>query len=127
MSRYVDLGEDEQERIGDLLEVKSIELGLDKWESQSGRYSPLDDLVGICSNCQNMRYCKSEFGNVSAWCTTFRCQLHGRDRIVECNEHCERGRMSLRDMEVIATLLDIDKSEIKGFISRDPKLRKNNE
>ena len=48
--------------------------------------------------------------------------LHGQDRITECNEYNERGRMSLRDMETIATLIDAEDGEIKGFISKDPKL-----
>ena len=122
MTKYIDLMEEDQEKLGDTLEVKAIQLGLDKWESRGGGSKILDDLIGICSNCESMRYCKSEFGNVIAICYSFKIKLHGRDRVVECNEHNKRGQLSLRDMEVIATLIDIDKSEIKGFISRDPKL-----
>jgi hypothetical protein len=33
--------------------------------------------------------------------------------------------MSLRDMELIATLIETDEGSIKGFISRDPKLLRN--
>jgi len=122
MSKFIDLDQDSQERIGDLLEVKSIELGLDKWESQSIKHNSLKDSIGICSNCQNMRYCKTEFETVRAICWQFKINLQGQDKVVECNEHSARGTMSLRDMETIATLIDVDKSEIKGFISRDRKL-----
>ena len=122
MTKFVDLDEDGKERIGNLLEVKAIQLGFDKWESDSSRVGGLEDLIGLCSNCQSMRYCKSEFGNVRAICWEFKINLHGQDKIVECNEHSARGTMSLRDMELIATIIDLEKSEIKGFISRDPKL-----
>jgi hypothetical protein len=124
MTKVSDLDEDEREIIGDLLEVKAIELGFDKWESQSSRVGGLKDLIGICFNCQYMRYCKTEFGTVRAICWQFKINLQGEDKVIECNEHTARGTMSLRDMETIATLIDVDKSEIKGFISRDPKLRK---
>ena len=122
MTKYADLDGDEKDKIGDLLEVRSIELGLDKWESPSTRIGGLKDMIGICSNCQSMRYCKTEFGNVRAICWEFKINLHGQDKVIECNEHTARGSMSLRDMETIATIIDVDKSEIKGFISRDPKL-----
>ncbi len=124
MEKYIELNESDQEDLSDTLEVKAIQLGLDKWESKTGSGGVLDELIGICSNCSYMRYCKSEFGNVIALCTMFKIEIHGRERIVECNEHSARGTMNLRDMELIATLIDSDKSEIKGFISRDPKLRK---
>jgi hypothetical protein len=125
MAKFIDLDESEQEKVGDLLEVRSIELGLDKWETQSGRVSSLKDVIGICYNCQHMRYCKTEFGNVHAICHMFRVKLNGQDKIIECNEHGPRGQMSLRDMELIATLIETDEGSIKGFISRDPKLLRN--
>jgi len=127
MTKYFDLEESEQEQLGDTLEAKAIQLGLDKWESRVGGINTLDDSIGICSNCENMRYCKSEFGNIIAICWSFKIKLHGRERVVECNEHAPRGQLSLRDMETIATIIDIEKSEVKGFISRDPKLLKKGE
>jgi hypothetical protein len=125
MAKFIDLDENEQEKVGDLLEVRSIELGLDKWETQSGRVSSLKDVIGICYNCQHMIYCKSEFENVYAICHIFKVRLNGQDKITECNEHSPRGQMSLRDMEMIATLIETDEGAIKGFISRDPKLLRN--
>jgi len=124
MPKFIDLDEFDQEKVGDFLEAKAIVLGMDKWESRSARYNALKEVIGICYDCQGLRCYKTEFGNVLALCATFRTRLYGEDRVVECNEHSPRGQMTLRDMENIATLIDSDKSEIKGFISRDPKLRK---
>ena len=123
MPQFIDLEEFEQEKLGDLLEAKAIQLGMDKWENRGGqRHDSAKDLMGICYNCVSMRYCRSEFGTVNSFCHTFKMVLHGQDRITECNEYNERGRMSLRDMETIATLIDAEDGEIKGFISKDPKL-----
>lgn len=127
MPKFIDLDDDAQDKMGDVLEAKAIELGLDKWESQSIEYSSLKDLIGICSNCQNMRYCKREFGDVCAICWTFRINLNCQDKIIECNEHSPRGVMSLRDMEMMATLIDIGEGVIGGFISSNSRLRKRKE
>lgn len=124
MTKYIDLDSEEQEKVGDLLESRAVELGLDKWESQSGAIGSLESKLGICSNCKTLRYCKTEFGDVIAHCWTFKINLHGRDRVVECNEHNARGIMSLRDMEMMATLIDIGEGEIGGFITSNPRLRK---
>ncbi len=122
MTKFNDLNEEQRETEEDLLESKANALGLDKWESNAGNYNLLEDAVGVCAKCKNMKYCKTEFNDVLAYCKSFEIRLSGQNRVVECNEYSPRGSMSLRDMEQMAILINSSEPEIKGFISRHPKL-----
>jgi hypothetical protein len=124
MTKISDLDEDLQQAEENLLETKASELGLDKWESTSGGSTLLEAMIGLCAKCKVMRYCKTEFGDVLAFCQMFKIRLHGQNKIVDCNEYNPRGTMSLKDMENIAILINQSEPEIKGFISRDRKLMK---
>jgi hypothetical protein len=118
-----DLEGKEKTNMEELLESKSTELGVDSYEGHSGGdYKLLKDLIGICYNCKSLNYCKTEFQNVYARCGHYEMILHGQNRIVECNNHTPRGVLSLTEMYSLATLIDLDKPMVKGFISTDPKL-----
>ena len=126
MRKINELEENEQQILGDELESKATTLGLNSWNSYNSRnnLNSLEQAIGICSNCKSLQYCKSEFGNAFARCSNFEIRLSGQNKIAECTCHDAKGILSLEDMKNIAILIDPDKSEIKGFISNDPKLRK---
>jgi hypothetical protein len=119
-----DLNEGDRERLEDEIESATGALGMSTYSHKDGG-TILEDQIGICHNCKRLRFCESEFGNVIASCETFEGRLSGNNRIVKCNQHSTRGAMAVGDMYNIATLIDNDKAKIKGFISDDPKLRRN--
>jgi hypothetical protein len=95
-----------------------MEMGIgDSWDQPKSlsNYQALKEVVGICYNCEHLIYCKSQYGNVVAKCQVFELWLRGKDRIVDCNEHSERGSLNLRDMASMAVLIDPHKKEVKGF------------
>lgn len=108
----------EKSNLFDELDAKSMEMGIgDQWEQPKSLsdYQSLKNVIGICYNCEHLSYCKSEYGNVIAKCAIFELWIKGKDRIVDCNEHSERGTLSLREMASMAVLIDINKKEVKGF------------
>ena len=130
MSKLSDLESTERRNIEEELEAKAAGMGMDCYDSyDSNTYqSYLKDAVGICHNCKNLHYCRAEFAGhdkVFAKCNLFDMKLSGQNRITECNCHNARKILSLTEMYAIATLIEVDKDEIKGFVSLDPKLRKN--
>lgn len=123
--KLADLEKTEKRNIEEQLESISSSMGMDVWEvyTQNGSVI-LQDLIGICYNCKNLNYCKTEFNSVHAVCTTFETKLSGQNRIVECNVHAPRGVMTLNDMYAIAYLIDPAEEKVEGFISNNPRLKK---
>lgn len=129
MSKLSDLESTERRAIEEELEAKSSSMGMDSYDvlNDNSDQQFLRDAVGICYNCKNLHYCRSEFAGhdrVFAKCSLFDLRLSGQHRMTECNCHTPRKVLSLEEMYVMATLIDVDKGEVKGFISDDPKLRK---
>lgn len=114
----------EKQKITDNLEAASLTLGLDVWVPQGTNDNALKEQVGICHNCVELNYCKTEFGNVFAKCREYKFQLNGQNRIVECNSHAPRGVLALNDMFAIAYLIEPQKPETKGFITKDKRFMK---
>lgn len=113
------LESEERRKIEEEVDAQANRLGFDRWEETSITSTLLEDQIGICYNCKNINYCKTEFGNVIATCDVFEMRLNGSNRMVECNRHDERGSMTLSEMYALATLIDPDSgSKVKGFISR---------
>jgi hypothetical protein len=111
-----ELGKKEKQNMEDFLETKATEIGLSMYSSGGEEISrSLENEIGICCKCKHLRYAKGEFITVLAVCSSFDIRLNGRDRIVECTDYSERGRLSLQEMYAMAYLIDIDKKEIKGF------------
>lgn len=120
-----DLDKDEKRNVEEQLESVSASMGMDVWESYSLNGSViLQDLIGICYNCKNLNYCKTEFNSVYAVCTIFETRLSGQNRINECNVHSRKGDMTLNEMYSIAYLIEPSEEKVEGFISNNPKLRK---
>lgn len=118
MKKVKELDRKDKELLMDELEAKSIEMGIgDQWDNPKSlsNFDSIKNVIGICYNCENMSYCRSEFGNVIAKCQEFDIWIKGKDRIVDCNEHSERGSLSLREMSSMAVLIDPQKKKIKGF------------
>ena len=127
MRNFNELEEDERHKLEDELDSKAEILGLNSYNTYESRnnFNSLEQAIGICSNCKNLQYCRTEFDNIFARCSEFEIRLNGQNKITECTFHNAKGVLSLSDMQNIAILIDPSESEIKGFISNDPKLRKN--
>jgi len=126
MRKFNELEEDELHKLEDELDSIATGLGLNTYNAYESRnnFDSLTQMIGICSNCKNLQYCRSEFGSIFARCSEFEIRLNGQNKITECTFHNAKGVLSLTDMQKIAILIDPSESEIKGFISNDPKLRK---
>jgi hypothetical protein len=130
MSKISDLESDERRNLEEELEAKASGMGMeayDSYDSTDSNKSFLKDAVGICHNCKNLHFCRSEFAGhdkVFARCNLFEMRLSGQNKITECNCHNARKILSLSEMYTMATLIDPNKPEIKGFISKDKKLKK---
>ena len=111
---------DKEKKTGIENEVESVAgaLGLgDMWTlpgDSERRDTGLKQMVGLCSDCSNLDYCKSEYGTVHAHCSEYNIKLTGNHRIKECTKYSRRGQMTLADALRMAYLIDIDKREI-GF------------
>lgn len=125
-----DLESGDRRIIEEELEAKSSTLGMDSYEAYEDSHDQqfLKDAVGICHNCKELHYCRSEFAGhdkVFAKCALFELRLSGQNRITECNCHSPRKILSLNEMYAMATLIDPDdKDKVKGFVSTDPRLLK---
>jgi hypothetical protein len=112
-----DLDKTERRAIEENLDTISASLGMDSYDSYSNSGdSSLKDSIGICFNCKNLNYCRTEFDAVFARCERFEFKLSGQNRIVECNSHSPKGVMSLSEMYSIAYLIDPSEKKIKGFL-----------
>lgn len=118
IKKIVDLGKKEREDLREFLDSRSSELGLDSYVSgdSGGRRNFLEEKIGICHKCKNLMYARGEFITLIATCTRFETKLNGKDKIVECSEFSERGKLSLEQMTDMAYLIESNKKEIKGFI-----------
>ena len=113
-----DLDKDEKHNMKQELDGASSAMGMESWDtySNSGNGS-FKEAVGICFNCKNLNYCKTEFGNVHAVCTEFDFRLNGQNRITECNIHSPKGVLSLNEMYNIAYVIDGYENKEVGFIT----------
>lgn len=125
MSKKIsDFEVDEKRDIQEELEGIASSMGMDAWESWGSNSNKiLKDMIGICHNCKRLNYCKTEFGNVYAFCNAFEIKLNGQNRMIECNLHAPKGTMTLNEMYAMAYLIEPGEEKIEGFISRNPKLK----
>jgi len=118
MIKLSELENEEKRNIENEVSTKASELlGTEDWEAPSSNSRVLEEQIGLCADCKNLSYCKTEFGSVLAKCETFDIRLNGQNRIKECNCHQKRGQLSLNEMYAIATIIDPAVTKIKGFIS----------
>jgi len=113
MTKFVDLENKEKTKIENNLEAEASKLGMDSWED-THITSLLENQIGLCAKCKNLKYCKSEFDSILAMCSEFEFKLSGQNKIVECNQFSTRGSLSLNDMFGIATIIEISGRKI-GF------------
>jgi len=114
--KITELKNDDRRAVEEQLETISSSLGMEAWNSHGNeRKGLLEDLIGMCYNCRNLNYCKTEFGNVFAKCAEYDIKLSGQNRIIECNSHSPMYIMSLQEMYSIAYLIDSNQKEKAGF------------
>jgi hypothetical protein len=121
--KFSNVDKDQRRAIEEELDSKSQALGMDSYESYgSDAQTGLKALVGMCYNCKNLNYCRTEFGNVHAICTMFEFKFSGKNRITECNLHTPKNVLSLQEMYSIAYLIDPDTNKkVKGFVGNKKK------
>jgi hypothetical protein len=72
---------------------------------------------GLCSSCNDFNYVRYEFGKEKFGCGYDKYMMNwptGNERIVECLNYVERGKLSLNEMANLATYINNDKKKI-GF------------
>jgi hypothetical protein len=121
--KFSTVDKEERKTIEDELDSKSQALGMDSFESYGNdSHTGMKALVGMCYNCKNLNYCKTEFGNVHAVCGMFDFKFSGKNRITECNLHTPKNVLSLQEMYNIAWLIDKDTGKkVNGFIQPNNK------
>lgn len=126
MSRkFSDLEQSEKKYIEDELEAISSSMGMEAWESHgTNEGSLLQNQIGMCFNCKNLNYCKTEFGTVFARCSEFEFRMNGQNRITECNLHTPKHALTLNEMYTMAYLIDPKEEKIEGFISTNKRYKK---
>ncbi len=126
MSRkFSNLDTVEKKDIENQLESLSSAMGMDAWEVYVSREgSLLQDQIGICYNCKNLNYCRTEFGTVFAKCSEFEFRMNGQNRIEECNLHSPKNALSLNEMYAMAYLIDPSEEKVEGFISTNKRYMK---
>ena len=103
MKKLTDLESKELNQERDKIETSGESLGIDTYEAGKGRVISRDtDIYGLCKDCRYFKYVRYEFIGQRALCDRFDTRLSGSQRIVECNEFDERGKMSLQQMMDIA-------------------------
>ena len=124
--KFSNLDGEDRKNIEEELDTISQSMGMTSFESygtSDDSIGSLKDLIGLCSDCKSLNYCKSEFGSVLAKCEFFNMKLTGQNRIVECNLHSPKNALTLNEMYAIAYLIEPKDEAIKGFISNDPKFK----
>lgn len=118
--KFSNVDKDERHAIEEELTSKSQALGMDSYESYGTKtQTGLRDFLGMCADCKNLNYCKTEFGTVHAICAMFDFKLSGKNRIVECSLHAPKNVLSLNEMYSIAYLIDVDEGKkMKGFTGK---------
>jgi hypothetical protein len=121
--KFSTVDRDERKAIEDELESKSQSLGMEAYEAYGNDIQTgLKTLVGMCHDCKNLNYCKTEFGTVFAICTMFEFKFSGKNRITECNIYSPKNVLSLNEMYSIAWLIDVDTNKkVKGFVPPEKK------
>ena len=117
-----DFEHEERDTIEDELTAATTALGMCAYSHKDGG-TMLEDQIGICHNCQDLEFCESEFGNVLAYCSSFKVRLFGQNRITKCNQHSTRGSMEVSDMFAIATIIELGEKKIHGFVGDQSKKR----
>ena len=96
-------------------------LGTERYEDEGTAFNSsrdLKDSIGLCANCKNLNYCRTEWGNIFARCFVFDITLPYGNRMAECTKFDEKGVLSLHVMIQMAVLIDLNKTEI-GLLAKN--------
>jgi hypothetical protein len=102
MKRLSDLDEKDIALERDKIETSGEALGVDSYEASGGPTVSDVDIFGVCKDCRFFKYIRYEFHGQKAYCSRHEARLTGTQRIVECSDHDQRGKMSLNQMMDIA-------------------------
>ena len=73
---------------------------------------------GLCTRCTHFFYQRTQFNNESAKCFYYgrrERECYRNDPIIECSGFYPIGQMDLRDMVILATIIDPGKKGRIGF------------
>lgn len=86
----------------DRIETSGEAMGVDSYEAGGGATTNDVDIYGICRDCRYFKYIRYEFHGQKAYCSRHEARLSGTQRIMECSDYDQRGKMSLNQMMDIA-------------------------
>lgn len=102
MKRLSELDEKENTLERDRIETSGESLGVDTYEAGGAATIGDVDIFGVCKDCKYFKYIRYEFHGQKAYCSRHEAKLSGTQRIIECSDHDQRGKMSLHQMMDIA-------------------------
>jgi len=86
---------------------------VDEFEGSS-KHVRINRDLGRCSDCANLEFAETRWGNYFAKCGYLEIRLNSNDPIEKCNKHKPVGSMDLSDMWNIYTPINISKRKA-GF------------
>lgn len=112
MKKFSDLKDSEQTIVGNSIDANASSIGLEHYVATWGMVK--NTKFGLCGDCKNLNYAKSEFKIIVSECSRFDIKLNEGEKIIECTDYEQRNSLTLNEMKDIAYLIDIKKDEI-GF------------
>lgn len=73
------------------------------------------DLLGICLKCIYLEFAESQFTVEHLHCSQYNKNLNEKSKITNCSQYRDKTAMTLAQMQMIATIIDVDKKESVGF------------
>jgi len=109
MKKLSNLPDDERRTLSDEIDSLGNQYPIAGYDTAFGGFKIE---MGLCTNCCQLLFSKSQYGTIYARCEKWEKQLNGVDLIQECTGFARRGEMSLWDMKQIAVLIDVEKRKI---------------
>ncbi len=116
-----DMEEKERTALDNQIRRAAAPLIDDEYTSRIHERPKLLEQYGLCATCIDIAFVATEFRIRLAACESHVSSVHGdfllhsEDPITECTHYNERGRLSLRDMTSIATIIEINPKPAVGF------------
>ena len=112
MRKISDFEDKERRQISSEVDALASEYDTDKYDGVSMGVRGLKNDMGLCGQCKDLLFTKTQYGTQYAKCTEWKKNLNGVDLVVECTAFRRRGEMSLYDMKDIAIIIETPKRKI---------------
>lgn len=114
MKKLNDFEKKDKESLEDQISIGAKKIGVSDafYDSPKSGFTTAD--LGLCRKCKWIRVFKQQYGSEHASCLEMDNKLNPEDPIINCSEYLDRTSMSLRDMQSIAVIIELNDKTI-GF------------